>query len=125
MPSNFRQWQSDVQGKEDILKQLEMFTNSLKPEAQTQNMLTELLLKSGKSLTTKVETHSAAEGDFYFLPHYNTCICLVGFGSDTREKLHQLNPKEVVALNTLFKSDEFLSNTKLEFGEAGIRFMLI
>jgi len=124
-PSNFKQWRGDLQSKEDILAQLELFTQNAKPEAKTEAMLTELLLKAGLPLTTRVQTEQTAEGAFYFLPQINTCISLNAFGPETRNAVYERKPIEVIVLNSLFQSDEALSNTKLEYTEAGINLTLI
>ncbi|MCA6555992.1 MAG: hypothetical protein IM583_05020 [Pseudanabaena sp. M114S2SP2A07QC] len=52
-PSNFKIWRSDIQGKDAILEQLQVFQSSEKSDSPQENMLTELLLKTGLGLGVK------------------------------------------------------------------------
>ncbi|MFD2522237.1 site-specific DNA-methyltransferase [Emticicia soli] len=124
--SNFRQWQTDLKDKGQILNQLEVFTNPILDNATLENMLIELVLKSGFPLTTTIITHQAGEGQFYYLPEYKICIALAGFGNDTRLKIRNLQPLQAIILNNLFyNNDELMANTQLEFKDAGIKLTVI
>lgn len=124
--SNFKQWQGNLTDKKSILNQLEVFTDATLPEATSENMLLELMLKTGLSLTTKIEIHQAGEGVFYYLPKNKLCIALTGFGTDTRLKIKNLRPKQAIILNNLFQNDDqLMANTQLEYKEEDIKLTVI
>ncbi|MHB9013531.1 MAG: DNA methyltransferase, partial [Ignavibacteriaceae bacterium] len=55
-PSNFKMWRSDIiETEEDLNKMVDLFDTQIKPDAKKENMLYELMLKSGFTLTDKVE----------------------------------------------------------------------
>jgi adenine-specific DNA-methyltransferase len=124
--SNFKQWQGNLTDKKSILNQLEVFTDATLTDAKPDNMLLELMLKSGLSLTTKIDICQAGEGVFYHLPKDKLCIALMGFGTDTRLKIKNLKPKQAIILNNLFHNDdELMANTQLEYKEEGIKLIVI
>jgi len=123
--SNFNIWRSDINGKDEILDQLKLFLKSEKSGSKEENMVVELLLKAGKSLTTKIETVEIDNFKFYYLVAHNICICMHEFNSAIRGRIYDIQPSQVIILNSLFESDEELSNTKLEFEEVGIKLSLI
>ncbi|CAM4174362.1 adenine-specific DNA-methyltransferase [Pedobacter westerhofensis] len=124
-PSNFKVWRADIETDAELLSQLELFLNAENSDAMEENMLVELILKSGRLLTTEVRKIDVDAVFFFHLTEANICICLKAFNDDIREKIYQLRPQQVVVLNSLFHSDELLTNTKLEFSEAKINFTLI
>ncbi len=124
-PSNFKQWQGDVQGADAILDQLEMFQDSTKPDSHLHNMATELLLKMALPLTATIEEHNTTDGVLYYLPEHGICMCLQGFGNDARAKVLGLKPQKLIALNKLFSTDELLTNTTLELREHEIELTII
>lgn len=124
-PSNFKIWRADVSDDVELLSQLELFLNAENSNAADDNMLVELMLKSGHTLTTDVKKVQVEDYFFFYLTEARICICLKAFNNDIREKIYQLHPRQVIVLNSLFHSDELLSNTKLEFLEAKINFTLI
>lgn len=124
-PSNFKAWRNDISGKEAILKQLEIFIQSDKEGSTVENMITELLLKLGKPLDTQVQKIDLGEYSFFYVEAYRICLCLTNFNSIIKEKIHDLEAKQVIILNKLFENDELVSNTKLEFKEANINLIII
>ena len=69
-PSNFKNWRGDSEG-EELLKQLELLKQSEKEGSFHENMLHELLLKSGLPLTAKVETIKAGKQEAYLVEDRN------------------------------------------------------
>ena len=55
-PSSFKIWRgAEIDSEEKLAVQLDAFTNTIKPDAEKENMLYELMLKSGYELTSKLE----------------------------------------------------------------------
>ncbi len=70
VPSNFKMWRSDViETEEDLNKMIDLFDTQIKPDAKIENMLYELMLKSGFTLTEKIEKvngyYSVNEGKLF------------------------------------------------------------
>ncbi len=54
--SSFKIWRSsEIDNAEKLVEQLDAFTNPIRPGAEKQNMLYELMLKAGYEVTSKVE----------------------------------------------------------------------
>jgi adenine-specific DNA-methyltransferase len=61
-PSNFKLWNDQVAKDKDAIKnQLEMFVEHINPKSSQEDILYELLLKSGFPLTTKIEQLAMAD----------------------------------------------------------------
>ena len=118
-PSNFKIWRSDIQGKDAILKQLEVFQSSEKSDSPQEDMLTELLLKTGLGLGVKY----FQEQSFYKVG--NLWICFEKFQSEMKEQILQGNVQKVIFLNSCFASDAELSNLQLELKENEINLVII
>ena len=55
-PSNFKIWRgAEIDSEEKLTEQLDVFTNPIKPGAEKQNMLYELMLKAGHEVTSPVQ----------------------------------------------------------------------
>jgi adenine-specific DNA-methyltransferase len=117
--SNFQVWQSDVEGKNAILEQLSVFQQSEKTESQHENMLTELLLKTGLGLNTKYQK----EGNFYKTE--NIWFCFEPFVKSMKEEIISSNIQKVIFLNSCFTEDKQLSNFQLQLKEHKIKLSLI
>jgi len=118
-PSNFKIWRSDIQGKDAILEQLEVFQSSEKSDSPQENMLTELLLKTGLGLGVKY----MQEQSFYKVG--NLWICFKKFQPEMKEQILQGNVQKVIFLNSCFASDAELSNLQLELKENEINLVII
>jgi len=118
-PSNFKIWRSDIQGKDAILEQLQVFQSSEKSDSPQENMLTELLLKTGLGLGVKY----IQDQSFYKVG--NLWICFEKFQSEMKEQILQGNVQKVIFLNSCFASDAELSNLQLELKENEINLVII
>lgn len=123
--SNFSNWRSDISGKDAILKQLQIFIQSDKEGSLPEHMTVELLLKLGKSLDTKVNKVQVDEEYVFHAPLYNLCFCLTAYNINIKKVIHELKCTHVIILNKLFSDDELVSNSKLEFKEAGINLVIL
>ena len=124
-PSNFKNWRGDAEG-EELLKQLDFLKQSEKDGSLHENMLMELLLKAGLSLTSKVETLKAGKAEAYLVEDGRLFLFFGGYDKRIKELIHEKAPQRVVCLDSAFKGkDEDISNFKLELKEAGIELSIL
>ena len=121
-PSNFKVWRNEEITEENIETQLEMFIDPVKPESETENILVELMLKSGFQLTDKVEN----KGDFYCANGNELILALTAITPAIAAAIIALHPQKAVALDRLFNNDDELkTNTALQMRDAGVEFRTI
>lgn len=123
--SNFKQWQQ-VDGSLDrekaLADQLKLFVDPVIEQATTENMLVELMLKSGKDLNSEI---SVKEG--YICVNKNELIFMLEKTSqDIVNNIIAEAPQKVIALDRLFKNDDQLkTNTALQMKDADIEFKTV
>lgn len=121
--SNFKQWQQ-IEGKDAkaLEEQMKLFVDPVSENATIENMVYELLLKSGKDINSTIETKSG-----YFCVNTNEMILMLE--KATQEIVTAVlneNPQKVIALDRLFKgNDQLKTNTALQMKDAGIEFKTI
>ncbi len=122
-PSNFKIWRGDVLGNgEDLKKQLDAFTDPVKEDSSEENMLYELLLKSGYDLNTRIEKKPA----YYVIDKDEMVVALSEMNEETVKEIIELKPKKCIALDKLFAgNDQLKTNTVLQMKDAGIEFKTI
>lgn len=121
--SNFKQWQQ-IEGKDAkaLAEQMKLFVDPVSETATIENMVYELLLKSGKDLNSKIENK-----DGYFLINGNElALILEKVSQEIITEVMSEFPKKVIALDKLFKgNDQLKTNTVLQMKDAGIEFKTI
>ena len=124
--SNFKVWQSDLTGEEAILQQLEMFVRSEVNNSIDENMLYELLLKTGLPLTTQIEKQMIAGQKLYSIDNYRFVVFFSHYKQKIKNFILDKKPKQVICLDRVFNNnDELLTNFKLELIEQGIELLII
>jgi adenine-specific DNA-methyltransferase len=124
-PSNFKQWR-DVEGKNAILEQLDIFRHSEKETSESAKMLYEILLKAGFPLTAKIETAQVDGQTVYVVEDGKLLACFDGFNAAIQESIHARKPQRVICLDRVFNGDDqAITNLKLELQEAGIELTII
>ena len=121
--SNFKQWRQ-IKGKdiEALERQMEQFIDPVAENATIENMMYELLLKSGKDLNSNIE---AKEG-FYTINENELIFLLEQVSQAIIDRVLKSNPKKVIALDKLFQgNDQLKTNTSLQMKDAGIKFETI
>jgi adenine-specific DNA-methyltransferase len=119
--SNFKIWRSEEITEENLEKQMEMFIDPVKPESVVENMLIELMLKSGYQLTDNIEN----KGDFYFINN-ELIIALNKMDLEIATKIIVLQPQKVITLDRLFAgNDELKTNTALQMRDAGVELRVV
>ncbi|WP_289110679.1 site-specific DNA-methyltransferase [uncultured Bacteroides sp.] len=121
--SNFKQWR-DIKGsdKEEWQQQILDFLDPVTENATINNMVYELLLKSGKDLNSVIE-----QKEGYYLINSNELILMLE--SATQDVVNSVlaeHPDKVIALDRLFEgNDQLKTNTVLQMRDAGIEFKTI
>ncbi len=122
IPSNFRIWRGSEINAENLLQQLDIFTNPVNETGSAQGMLYELMLKSGYSLTDKV----VFADNLYFVNDGEIVIALHNINESMIRQVIVTNPKKLIALDKLFAgNDQLKTNTMLQLKDAGIDFKTI
>lgn len=126
-PSNFKQWRGDgIDTSEQLAAQMELFVNSEKDGANTEDILYELLLKFGQQLTTPIETLDLAGSSIYAILNRQMIFVLESFSEAMIEPLLAIKPREIVTLDSVFNdSDELKTNLDLQCRDAGVKFTCI
>ncbi len=121
--SNFKQWRSDLGKDVDALKQqIIEFIDPVASNATVENMVYELLLKSGKDLNSKLEH----KDNYCCVNHNELVLMLEKADHDTVDAVLKENPQKVIALDRIFEgNDRLKTNTALQMRDADIEFKTI
>lgn len=121
--SNFKQWQQ-ISGKDAaaLEAQMKLFVDPVAENATVENMVYELLLKSGKDLNSKIEKTQGC-----FVVNENEIVFMLDEATqEIVEAVINIKPLKVVALDKLFMgNDQLKTNTVLQMKDAGIEFKTI
>ena len=123
--SNFKTWRGEhVRDEKELEKQLKIHITPLVDSAVTENVLYELLLKSGLSLTAEIEN----KGDWFLVRDLDTTIALAMESIDeaTIKTILAANPQKLITLDHLFQNnDQLKTNTALLMEDSGIEFQTV
>lgn len=122
-PSSFKVWRGDqFENGEQLEKQLEVFTDPTQKGSEEENMLYELLLKSGFDLNCRIEH----KGNFYVVNDREMVVALIQINEAIVKEILALNPTKCIALDKLFAgNDQLKTNTVLQMKDAGVEFKTI
>jgi adenine-specific DNA-methyltransferase len=121
--SNFKQWQQ-IEGKDAkaLAEQMKLFVDPVSESATIENMVYELLLKSGKDLNSPIKKKDS----FYKINDNELILLLEKATQEIIDLVIAEKPIKVVALDKLFKgNDQLKTNTVLQMKDAGIEFKTI
>ena len=120
--SNFKTWRSDVSNGEELDTQLEQFIDPVEKNAKIEDILYELLLKSGVPLIAKIEQK---EG-YYLANDGEIALILDKVNENIIKTVISEKPQKVITLDRLFKeNDQFKTNTALQMKDAEIDFKVV
>lgn len=121
--SNFKQWrQPENYSAEALAKQLELFVDPVAEHATLQNMVYELILKSGKDLNVNIESCNG----YHIIDGNELALILEKVDDQIITEVLSRQPKKVIALDRIFKgNDQLKTNTALQMKNAGIEFKTI
>ena len=121
--SNFKQWQQ-IKGKDAkaLEEQMKLFIDPVAENATIDNMVYELLLKSGKDLNSKIEH----KDEYYSINDNELVFMLENATQEIVDLVSKEQPKKVIALDRLFTgNDQLKTNTYLQMKDAGVEFKTI
>jgi adenine-specific DNA-methyltransferase len=133
-PSSFKIWRGNDITEENLITQLDAFTDPVREGSEKDNMLYELILKSGYLLTDKVELREAqssgrraqGEGRIYPVNEGELIIVLDEINQKLVDSIIAAKPKKVIMLDNLFTgNDQLKTNTFLQMKDAEIDFKTI
>ncbi|MBN2771328.1 MAG: site-specific DNA-methyltransferase [Spirochaetes bacterium] len=120
--SNFKIWRNKIESEEQLLEQLQEHLEPLDENAKTEDVLYELLLKSGVSLTAKIEKKNG----IYIINDNEIALLLEKMNEKMVKEVIELNPRKVITLDRLFNNnDQLKTNTALQMKDAEIEFKVV
>jgi adenine-specific DNA-methyltransferase len=126
--SNFKIWRSDfIETEEDLVQQMQIFITPQKEGSTTENILWELLIKNGVSLTEKVNKLELSTGETIYHTHNKKLAFILDkYTLEVQKEALLLKPKTVICLDSLFEENDTLkTNARLQFEDNGITFKTI
>lgn len=116
--SNFKIWRSDqaLQSAEQLAEQLNLYADNVLTERKDQDRLYELILKSGRPLSARVENVVIGKHTAFAVEEDALLICLEPhLDRDTLRALFARKPQMVLCLDVAFDGNDALkTNTVLE-----------
>jgi len=120
--SNFKIWRTKIETEEELVEQLEQHLEPLDENAKTEDVLYELLLKSGVSLTANIKE----KNEVYFVNDNEIALLLKKVNEKIIKLVIKQDPKKVITLDRLFNNnDQLKTNTALQMKDAGIEFKVV
>lgn len=114
--SNFKPWDgTQPEGVEGVAKQLELHVDHVLPGRSQEDILIELLLKSGFSLSTKVEETQLAGKQVFSVEDGTMLVCLDGkLTSEVIKAMADKKPSRVICLDDGFQGNDQLKTNAVQ-----------
>jgi adenine-specific DNA-methyltransferase len=105
--SNFTPWNGDGGQIASVEQQIELFTENVLPDRSSEDLLTEILLKSGYELTTPVEWLTLAGNRVASVADGALLVCLDrSISLEAVEAMAARDPGQIVCLEAGFEGDD-------------------
>ncbi|WP_292423189.1 site-specific DNA-methyltransferase [Methanoregula sp.] len=113
--SNFTVWDGRVPANGKVEKQIELFIDHIDPHSTDEEILYELLLKSGFALTTPVAEKKIAGKKVFSIDDNALLICLEhDLTKDLIVKMAEIKPARAICLDAGFKGNDQLRTNAME-----------
>lgn len=126
--SNFVPWDSDAPKDKDTLeRQLDLHIEHILKDRSQEDILCEILLKSGFELTTTIEKISVAGKEAYKIADGIMLVCLENeLSQESIRAMAELTPERIVCLDVGFKNnDQLKANAAQLFKTKNITFKTV
>jgi len=125
--SNFKIWRSDVKTHKELEKQMGLFVDNVKTKTTQENILYELILKSGLGINVPVEKKKRNGKQYFVIDGGKLIICL---GDKITQKLIdailKAKPEKFICLDKAFSGkDQLKTNTALQMKSEKVDFKVI
>jgi len=120
--SNFKIWRSNIETEEELIAQMQKHLEPLDENAKIEDVLYELLIKSGVQLTAKIKEKNG----YILVNESEIALMLEKVDDKIIKQIIAVKPQKVFTLDRLFKNnDKLKTNTALQMKDAGIEFKAI
>ena len=120
--SNFKIWRINIENEEQLIRQLQQHLAPLDENAKLEDVFYELLLKSGVSLTAKIEQKDG----FNLVNDNEIALILEKVDKKIIKTVIDVKPQKVITIDRLFNNnDQLKTNTALQMKDAGIEFKAV
>lgn len=121
--SNFKVWNTQIESVEQLEQQLLDFVDNVRPETRTEDLLYELILKSGLELNVVIEEKAAAGDKYHRIGDGRLIICLADtLTQPLLQAILQDKPEKIIVLDRAFSNnDQLKTNMLLEAEQAGVK----
>jgi len=107
--SNFEIWDSRIKTPQDLVDNLRLFKNNIIDGRTSEDIVVELLLKSGFQLTENIKKLNILEKEVFSIAQNFLLICLDrNLNIEVIEKMMELNPSQIICLDEGFQSNDQL-----------------
>jgi len=120
--SNFKAWRQDTASNDGLAAQLELHVDHVKHERTADDILYEILLKSGFPLTTKIEVQKVGKQSVYSIASGMLLVCLENdLNLNLIKHIAEQKPERVICLDQGFaNNDQLKANAVQIFRTKGI-----
>jgi len=113
--SNFKVWDGAVDENTDIAKQIQLAIDHINPKSSEEDLLFEILLKSGFELTTEIKELDLAGKRVFSIENNALLICLdKELTQDVIVAMARLKPARVVCLDEGFRNNDQLKTNAVQ-----------
>lgn len=127
--SNFKIWRNDLEGKDVILNQLQLFQEPLAEyRGKHSALLSELVLKAGLPLTVDITVESVDDCTVFNVDNGRMWVALDNVTPAVFQAAAAARPSAFVTISGLFSgadADEIMANANLQLKDAGVDFKVI
>ena len=121
--SNFKVWDTQVDGVAQLEQQLLDFVDNVRPGARSEDLLYELILKTGKEPNVAIEAKEAAGGMYHRIGDGALIICLAEkLTEPLLAAMLEDEPEKIIVLDRAFaNNDQLKTNMLLQAEHAGVK----
>lgn len=126
--SNFKIWRGDViENEEELKNQMSLFITPQRENANTENILWELLIKNAVPLAEKIVVTKLTDGVvIYHTADKRFAFVLDKYTQEVQVEVLKLKPRTVICLDSLFHNeDKMKTNAQLKFVDNDISFKTV
>jgi len=125
--SNFKVWRSDVKAPRELEKQMGLFVDNVQSKAKQENILYELILKSGLDINVPVEKKRFNGKQYFSVDEGRLIICLEDkITQKLVDTILKAKPEKIICLDKAFSgNDQLKTNTALQMEAEKIDFKVI